>query len=62
MYLLCEALQSLKLDLVESLIYLESQICSCFLLTITYWKPETSHLVQTPWDHKPLNSSIFVTS
>ena len=52
-----------KLDLVESLIYLESQICPFLFFAFTYWKPaETSSLVQPPWDHKPLNGSIFVTS
>ena len=58
---LCPKKKEKKMDLAESLIYLESQICSSFFFTITYWKPGTSQLVHTLWNHEPLNGCIFVT-
>ena len=64
MYFLCEAFVSKKkagFGRIVEYMYPESKIWFA-LFTIVYWKPEMSHLVHTPWDHKPLNGSIFATS
>ena len=64
MYLLCEALLPKKIGFgrILDLPGKPNFLLLFFTMIITYWKPETSQLVHTPWDHEPLSGSIIGTS